>query len=255
MKLIDTHTHLNDPKFEADLEEVISRARDAGVEAMIVCGVDMPSSRLAVEMAESHSGIYATVGVHPHESKSFREGDLQVLRELSSTDKVIAIGEIGLDNHYDFSPRADQIAAFEAQLELANSLRLPVVIHSRQSHADSLAMIRNAGTTEAVFHYFSEDENAAREVLEMGFYIGVDGPVTYKNSEMLRAVVEVCPLDRLLIETDCPYSAPVPHRGKRNEPAFVGIVCQEVARIKKISVEEAAEATSANACRLFHRIT
>lgn len=255
MNLTDTHTHLNDPKFETDLDEVISRARDAGVETMVVCGFDMPSSRRAVEIAEAHAGIYATVGVHPHDSKSFREGDLQVLRELSSTDKVIAIGEIGLDFHYDFSPRADQVAAFEMQLDLANNLGLPAVIHSRESHADTVAMMRSASTTEAVFHYFSEDEHAAREVLDMGFYIGVDGPVTYKNSETLRRVVEVCPLDRLLIETDCPYSAPVPHRGKRNEPAFVGLVCQEVARVKRIGPEEAAEATSANARRLFRRIS
>jgi TatD DNase family protein len=254
MNLTDTHTHLNDPKFEPDLNEVISRARNAGVEMMVVCGFDMPSSWRAVEIAEAYAGICATVGVHPHDSKSFLEGDLRVLRELSSTDKVIAIGEIGLDFHYDFSPRADQVAAFQMQLDLANNLGLPAVIHSRESHMDTVAMIRSAGTTEAVFHYFSEDEDAAREVLDMGFYVGVDGPVTYKNSETLRRVVEACPLDRLLIETDCPYSAPVPHRGRRNEPAFVGLVCQEVARVKKISPEEAAEATSANARRLFRRM-
>jgi TatD DNase family protein len=255
MQMIDTHTHLNDPKFDADLDEVIARAEAAGVERMVVCGSDMPSSRRAVEIAGRYESVYATVGVHPHDAKTFHEGDLRELRELSSTDKVIAIGEIGLDFHYDFSPRPEQMSAFEKQLQLAREVRLPVVVHSREAYAETVDIVKAAGGIEGcVFHYFAGDRKDMEEVLGLGFYIGVDGPVTYKNSETLREVVEACPLDRLLIETDCPYSAPVPHRGKRNEPAFVRYVCEEVARIRGITPQEAGEITTRNACRLFGRM-
>jgi TatD DNase family protein len=253
--MIDTHTHLNDHKFDADLDEVVSRAEAAGVERIVVCGSDMPSSRRAVEIAGRYASVYATVGVHPHDAKSFHEGDLRELRELSSTDKVIAIGEIGLDFHYDFSPRPDQIAAFETQLQLAREVRLPVVVHSREAHAETVAVMKAAGAIEGcVFHCFSGDVRDAGEVLEMGFYIGVDGPVTFKSREDVREVVRACPADRLLIETDCPYLAPVPHRGERNEPAFVRYVCEEIARVRGIAPGEVAEMTARNARRLFGRL-
>ena len=255
MRMIDTHTHLNDPKFEVDLDEVISRAKAAGVERIVVCGYDLPSSLRAVEIAERYESAYATVGVHPHDSKTFGEEMVHELRELSGAGKVIAIGETGLDFHYDFSPRPNQIAAFEKHLELAREVGLPVVVHSRESHGEAVAALKSAGEIAGcVFHCFSGDEKAAEEVLELGFYIGVDGPVTYRSSEELRRVVEMCPLNRLLIETDCPYLAPVPHRGKRNEPAYVRCVCEEVARVRGISPPEAAEITTRNARRLFGRM-
>lgn len=253
--MIDTHTHLNDSKFASDLGEVIDRARTAGVERMVVCGYDMRSSRRAVEIARQYDCVYATVGVHPHDARSVGEGDLAELRELSSTDKVIAIGEIGLDFHYDFSPRPAQKAAFERQLGLANEIGLPVVVHSREAHSETVAVMKAAGSVGGcVFHCFAGNVRDAVEVLDMGFYIGVDGPVTFKSREELREVVAMCPKDRLLVETDCPYLAPVPHRGKRNEPAHVKLVCETVAGLWGISTTETAHITSANALKLFGRM-
>ncbi|MEN6357353.1 MAG: TatD family hydrolase [Armatimonadota bacterium] len=252
-KIIDTHAHLTDPKFSDDLDEVIERANEAGIARIIVCGDSIASSRYAVDLANKYECVFATVGVHPHDSKSYDDKTAGQLAGLSRCDKVLAIGEIGLDFHYDFSPRADQFRAFEAQIDLAGSLGLPIVIHSRESNPEALQIIKShaANITGGVFHYFSGDEDLARQVLEMGLYIGVDGPITYKSSEMQRQVVRYCPLERILIETDCPYLAPVPKRGKRNEPAYARIVAEEVARIKGISIEELAEITTANARRLF----
>lgn len=253
MRLIDTHAHLNDSKFAPDIDEVLARARNAGVGGIIVCGYDLDSSRSAVDLAARFEPIYATVGVHPHDAKSYTADTQTAIEELSRGEKVLAIGEIGLDYHYDFSPRHQQIAAFEAQLELAWKLQLPIVVHSRESNEEALEVLSRSARNiiGCVFHCFSGDEAFARRVLGMGFYIGVDGPVTYKASEKLRRVVEVCPLDRLLVETDCPYLTPVPHRGKRNEPAYVRFVAEEVARIKGVALEELASRTSENARRLF----
>lgn len=254
--MIDTHAHLNDSQFESDLDDVITRAGSAGVERIIVCGYDMPSSRLAVDLADKHESIFATVGIHPHDAKHFNNEAVCELTELSRNNKVIAIGEIGLDFHYDFSPRPDQFTAFEAQINLAGELSLPIVVHSRESNPEVLQVL--AANIEkidgCVFHCFSGDEDFARDVLELGFYIGVDGPITYKSAAKLRRVVEVCPRDRLLIETDCPYLTPIPHRGKRNEPAYVRYVAEEVARIWEMSVEEAAAITSQNARMLFKKM-
>ena len=187
-----------------------------------MCGYDIETSRSAVDLASRHESIYATVGIHPHNAKSSTDESLAVLAELSANPKVLAIGEIGLDFHYDFSPRPDQFAAFEAQIELAGALDLPIIIHSRESNPEVLQVLakRMANIKAGVFHCFSGDEAFAREALDAGFYIGVDGPITYQASEKLRGVVAMCPDDRLLIETDCPYLTPIPHRGKRNEPAY-----------------------------------
>ncbi len=253
MSLIDTHAHLTDPKFDSDREEVIARANAAGVERIIVCGYDLESSRAAVEMAACYESVYATVGVHPHDAKSYSADIESAIAELSRAQKVLAIGEIGLDYHYDFSPRCAQVAAFEAQVEMAARLGLPVVVHSRESNDEALQVLtgRAGNNIAGVFHCFSGDVEFARRVLDAGFYIGIDGPVTYKSSDALRAAVEFCPLDRLLVETDCPYLAPVPHRGKRNEPAYVRHVAEEAARVKGITLERLAAATTANAGRLF----
>lgn len=251
--MIDTHAHLNDPKFEPDLDEVVARAGDAGVERIVVCGYDLPSSRAAVEMAAGYESVYATVGIHPHDAKSYSDLAAAELKELSGAGKVIAVGEIGLDFHYSFSPRPEQFEAFESQVLLAGELGLPIVVHSRESNPDALQVLRgcSANIVGCVFHCFSGDEHFARMVLECGFYIGIDGPITYKASEKLRRVVEMCPMDRLLIETDCPYLTPVPHRGKRNEPAYVRYVAEEVARIRGMTLEEVDQATTQNARMLF----
>lgn len=255
--MIDTHTHLNDSKFEADLDEVVARAFQAGVQRMVVCGFDMESSRAAVEIAGHYDGVYATVGVHPHDAKSFDDDARATLAKLSHDAKVVAIGEIGLDFHYDFSPREEQVAAFEAQIDLAGELGLPMVVHSRKSNPEAITILRAkaANIVGCVFHCFSGDESFAREVIDMGFYIGIDGPVTYEGAKKIRRVIEACPLDRLLIETDCPYLTPVPHRGERNEPAYVRYVAEEVARIKGMDFDELVSATTASAKALFTRLT
>lgn len=254
--MIDTHAHLNDPKFADDLDDVLARAKKAGVERIVVCGYDLPSSRTAVEMAERYESVYASVGVHPHDASHFDDHTLTELKEFSRCSKVIAIGETGLDFHYNFSPREAQNEAFKAHVALAGELGLPIIVHSRESNFEALQVLREttANIWGCVFHCFSGDEHFAREVLGMGFYIGIGGPITYKASEKLRKVVEMCPCDRLLLETDCPYLAPVPHRGKRNEPAYVRYVLEEVARVKGITFEELEEITTANARELFTRM-
>ena len=251
--LTDTHAHLNDPKFSGDLDEVMSRAEQAGVGRMIVCGYDIKTSRGAVGLASRHETIYAAVGIHPHDAKTLDDDALAVLAELSANPKVLAIGEIGLDFHYDFSPRPDQFAAFEAQIDLAAALDLPIIIHSRESNPEVLQVLakRMSNIKAGVFHCFSGDEAFAREALDAGFYIGVDGPITYQASEKLRGVVAMCPDDRLLIETDCPYLTPIPHRGKRNEPAYLRYVAEEVARVRGTDIETIARRTSRNARKLF----
>ena len=251
--LIDTHAHLNDPKFAEDVDEVIARAAEAGVGRIIVPGYDIESSRAAVDLADRCECVYATVGIHPHDAKNYNDEIEQALAELSHGSKVLAIGEIGLDFHYDLSPRAQQGAAFEAQIDLAWRLEFPIVVHSRESNPEVMDVLksRSGKIVGGVFHCFSGELEFAQEVLDLGFYIGLDGPLTYKASEKLRRVVEMCPLDRLLVETDCPYLSPIPYRGKRNEPAYVTYVADEVARVKGITIEEVAEATSANAGRLF----
>lgn len=251
--MIDTHAHLNDSKYDTDLPEVIAHANAAGVERIVVCGYDLASSRRAIEIASSYESVFATVGVHPHDAKSFDADTLCQIAELSTHAKVIAIGETGLDFHYDFSPREEQFRAFEAQLELAVTLDLPVVVHSRESNDEALQVLmeRAGNNVRCVFHYFSGDEGFARRVLDAGFYIGIDGPITYKGAEKLRRVVRMCPTDRLLIETDCPYLTPIPHRGKRNEPAYVRLVAEEIARIKGLDISEIDEMTTRNAGELF----
>ncbi len=253
MRLVDTHAHLNDKRFKHDLASVIERADAAGVERMIVCGFDLASSELATEIASKNDAVYATVGVHPHDASQYSPDLERRLVELSRRPKVIAIGEIGLDFHYDFSPQKAQFAAFEAQVALADKLGLPIVVHSRESNSEALQVLNGfAGNiVGCVFHCFSGDEYFAADLLDEGFYIGVDGPITYPSAEKLREVVRICPLDRILIETDCPYMAPVPHRGKRNEPAYVRHVAEGIASVKARSVEDVAQITARNARDLF----
>lgn len=254
--MIDTHAHLNDSKFEHDLDDVICRAAEAGVSRIVVCGYDIPSSVQAVETASRCESVYASVGVHPHDATRFDDESAGRIVELSRVAKVIAVGEIGLDFHYDFSPRDDQVRAFEAQISLAGELGLPIIVHSRESNPEALQVLRASASNivGCVFHCFSGDEAFAREVLDAGFYIGVDGPVTYRASGKLRRVVEMCPIDRLLVETDCPYLSPVPHRGKRNEPAFVRYVLEECARVKGMTFEQIEQITDHNVRTLFPRL-
>lgn len=251
MLLVDSHAHLSFSQFDADRDEVIRRAREAGVAAIIEVGADLESSRAAVALAERHEFIYATVGIHPHDATTLTPAALAELRRLACHPKVVAIGEIGLDYYRDLSPRDAQRRAFEAQLALAAEIGQPrVVIHCREALDDVLAMLRGWNGT-GVMHSYSGGPGRLDEVLALGFWVSLSGPVTFPRSERLRAVAAAVPLERLLVETDCPYLTPEPYRGRRNEPAYVRYVVEAVARARGLSAEAVAEATAENAQRLF----
>ncbi len=268
MTLIDTHAHLDFSRFDADRPAVIERAKAAGVAAIVNVGADLPSSRRAVILAEEYACIYAAVGMHPHDAKKLDGAALAELRELAQHPKVVAVGEIGLDFYRNLSPRDVQRRAFQAQLAWAARLGKPVVIHDRDAHDDVMEILADwaAGLENSspvvskakplagrlgVLHTFSGDLVMAERAIELGFYISISGPVTYKNARRFPDIVRALPLDRLLVETDCPFLAPHPHRGKRNEPAYVRLVAERLAALKGISVEELAEATTTNAQHLF----
>ncbi|RLC60971.1 MAG: hydrolase TatD [Chloroflexota bacterium] len=250
MRLIDSHAHLNFPQFDADREAVIARARKAGLVAILNVGTDLASSRAAVKLAEKYDFLYAAVGVHPHDARTLTPTVLDELRRLARHPKVVAIGEIGLDYYRDLSPRPMQQWAFADQLALAAELGLPVVVHSREAHDDVLATLQGWDGV-GVLHSYSAGPERLEEVLELGFYIGISGPVTFPKANRLRAVAATVPLERLLVETDCPYLTPVPHRGRRNEPAYVQYVVEAVARARETSPKAVARATADNARRLF----
>jgi TatD DNase family protein len=250
MGLIDSHGHLDFPHFNQDRDLVIARARGAGLVAILNVGTDLPSSRAAVELAQGYDFIHAAVGIHPHDAKTVTADVLDELRTLAGHPKVVAIGEIGLDYYRDLSPRPAQRRAFSAQLTLAAELGLPVVVHSREAHDDVLATLRGWEGT-GVLHSYSGGPRLLAEVLSLGFAIGISGPVTFRNAASLREVAASVPAGRLLVETDCPYLTPEPHRGRRNEPAYVTHVAAAVARAREESVREVAESTCDNARRLF----
>jgi TatD DNase family protein len=254
MPLIDSHAHLDSRQFDGDRDAVIARARQAGLVAIVNAGASLESSRAAIVLADRHDFIYATVGIHPHDAKSVSRPVLKELRALASHPKVVAIGEIGLDYYRDLSPRPVQRRAFADQLALATELDLPVVIHSRHAHDDALDMLRDwASATKGigVLHSYAAGPERLDEVLEMGFYIGISGPVTFKKAERLREVAAKAPLNRLLIETDCPYLTPEPYRGKRNEPAHVRYVAQAITQARNVTQRKIGLATTDNARRLF----
>jgi len=250
MALIDSHTHLDFPQFDTDREAVIARAREAGLAAILNVGADLPSSRAAVALAEQYDFIYAAVGVHPHDARTVTPAVLDELRALARHPKVVAVGEIGLDYYRDLSPRPVQRQVFADQLALATELALPVVIHSREAYDDVLAALRG-WQGAGVIHSYSAGLERLEEVLALGFFASISGPVTFRRAHRLRAVAAAVPLERLLVETDCPYLTPVPYRGRRNEPAYVRYVAEAVARARGISDEALARATADNARRLF----
>jgi TatD DNase family protein len=258
--LIDTHAHLDLPQFAADCAAVVERAQAAEVGAIINAGADVESSRRAVALAQQYPEVYAAVGVHPHDAKKLDGDALAALRELARQPKVVAVGEIGLDFYRNLSPQDVQRRAFQAQLAWAERLGKPVIVHDREAHAEVLSALTSwaAGLGRSpldgrvgVLHSFSGDLSMARRVIELGFYVSISGPVTYPNARRLVEIVRALPLDRLLIETDCPYLTPQPHRGRRNEPAYVRLVAEKVAEIKGLALDEVATMTTANARRLF----
>jgi TatD DNase family protein len=258
MRLIDSHAHLDMPHFDADRDAVIARAKEAGVTAMLTLGVDGPSSQRAVELARQYDGVYAAVGIHPHEAKHATPEVYKVLMGLArerERSHLIAWGEIGLDYHYDHSPRDMQQREFRRQIRMARELDLPVCIHSRDAHDDVIAILDEEMAIDAgvVMHCFSGDEQVARRCLDLGYYLSFAGPVTFTNARTLPAVVPLVPDDRLLIETDSPYLSPHPWRGRehRNEPARVVIIAARLAELRGISVEDVGRVTTHNFQRLF----
>ncbi len=256
LALVDSHAHLDFAQFDADREQVLARAWAAGLAAIVNVGADLPSSRAGVELSREHERIFAAVGVHPHDAKDLTGAALAELESLARAPKVVAIGEIGLDFYRDLSPRPVQRAAFEAQLALAARLRKPVIVHDRDAHGEVMAILRGwVGTSplaeKGVLHCFSGGLEMALEAVELGFLISIAGPITYPNARKLPEIAAALPLDKLLVETDCPFLAPHPHRGRRNEPAYVSLVAEAVARARGVPVGEVAHATTANAARVF----
>jgi len=253
---IDSHAHLDSRQFDADRERVIQRAWAAGLTAIINAGIDLRSSAAGIELAERHQGIFASVGFHPHDAKSLTASALAEMESLARSPKVVAIGEIGLDYYRNLSPKPAQRTAFRAQLGMAARLDKPVIVHDRDAHGEIMAILEEWASTvpraaKGVLHCFSGDLAMAVKAVEMGFYISIAGPITYGNARQLPEIVKSLPLDRMLIETDCPYLMPHPHRGKRNEPAYVRLVAEAVARCRGIPEAEVARFTSANTRTLF----
>jgi TatD DNase family protein len=253
--VIDSHCHLDTDAFAGDRDEVIERARAAGVTAMVCVGAgqDTSSARGSVALAGRHADVYATVGVHPHDVARMSEADWAELGELAGGSRVVAVGETGLDYHYDHSPRETQRAAFRRFVALARGARKPVVSHVREAHADAAAVLGEEGAAAVggVIHCFTGGVDDARRYLDLGQHLSFSGILTFKNADDIRAAAAFAPLDRLLVETDAPYLAPIPHRGRRNEPALVALTLAALAQLRGISVEEADRATTANTRRLF----
>lgn len=251
--LFDTHVHLNAEQFEEDLTEVIERARQAGVERMLVVGFDRPTIQKAMELIEAYDFLYASVGWHPVDAIDMTDEDLLWIEELSAHPKVVALGEMGLDYHWDKSPKAVQQEVFRRQIRLAKKVQLPIVIHNREATADIMTILKEEGAEEVggIMHCFSGSAETAIECIKLNFLISLGGPVTFKNAKKPKEVAKEVPIDKLLIETDCPYLAPHPFRGKRNEPAYVRLVAEQIAELKEIPVEEVERITTENAKKLF----
>jgi TatD DNase family protein len=249
--LIDTHCHLEMDEFNNDRDAVIQRARDAGVEALITIGSDLTGNAGGYALSEKFDFIYSAVGFHPHDAKYFTEEIFKQIKEWSRGGKVVAIGEIGLDYHYDHSPREIQQGVFRKQLSYAKQVDLPVVIHSREAEKDTLDILRQSGVKKGVFHCFSGGREMAIQVLEMGFHISIAGPVTFKKATGLHEIARIVPDISLLIETDAPYLTPEPFRGKRNEPSYLVHTATAIAALRGVTLEDIARITTLNAKRLF----
>ncbi len=251
--LIDTHVHLNADQYEEDVEDVIERSREAGVTKMVVVGFDRKTITKAMELVEQYPFLYAVVGWHPVDAIDCTEEDLAWIESLAEHPKVVAIGEMGLDYHWDKSPKDIQQQLFRKQIQLAKRVKLPIVIHNRDATADVVRILEEEDAKEVggIMHAFGGSVETAQQCIDMNFYISLGGTVTFKNAKAPKKIAAEIPLEKLLVETDAPYLTPHPYRGKRNEPFYVTLVAEEIARIKEISVEEVASVTTKNALNLF----
>lgn len=251
--LFDTHAHLNAEQYNEDLEQVIERAKSEKVEKIVVVGFDRPSITRAMELIEEYDFIYAAIGWHPVDAIDMTDEDLAWIKDLSQHEKVVAIGEMGLDYYWDKSPKDVQKEVFRRQIALAKEVKLPIVIHNRDATEDVVTILKEEGAAEVggIMHCFTGSLETAKACMEMNFYISFGGPVTFKNAKKPKEVVKEIPSDKLLIETDCPYLTPVPFRGKRNEPSYVKYIAEQIAELREISFEELAELTTKNAKKVF----
>lgn len=248
--LTDTHCHLDDQKYSQDLEEVIS---DSDLLFILNPGCDIPSSQRAIEISEQFPKVYAAVGIHPNDLKDYKSSDIEKLKELASNKKVKAIGEIGLDYYYEDNPKPEiQMKAFRDQIELAEELDLPFIVHDREAHEDTMTILREYPQAKCVVHAFSGDLEMAKEVIELGNMISIGGPLTFKNSGNLPEIIKEIPLEYVMLETDGPYLTPVPFRGKRNKPSNVRYVANKIAELKNMSIEEVEKITADNARKFFN---
>ncbi|MBR1566481.1 MAG: TatD family hydrolase [Oscillospiraceae bacterium] len=247
----DTHAHYDDEAFDADRDALLSALPGAGVTLVVDPGCDVKSSEKALALAERFPHVYAAVGIHPEELAGMEAGDLAKIEALCAHEKCVAIGEIGLDYYWDDTHREEQKALFIEQLELALRHDKPVIIHDREAHGDSLDIVRRYSDVQGVFHCYSGSKEMAEELLKRGWYLGFDGPITYKNARKAIEVLEICPLDRLLIETDSPYLSPVPRRGKRNDSRNLQYIAEKIAEVKGLTCEEVAKISMENGRRLF----
>lgn len=250
--LVDTHAHLQWKSFDKDLDMVINRARKADVKCIVNVGFDVDGNRKAIELADKHKDLFAAVGIHPHNASEFNEKVMHEIKRLSKNQKVVAIGEIGLDYYRNLSPRETQKEAFETQLALAKELALPVIIHDREAHIDILQILSKfKGKIHGIMHCFSGDRRMAQQCIELDFYISFAGSVTFPSSHQLHEVVKWANLSDILLETDSPWLAPQGFRGRRNEPAFLPFTAKKIAELKDLSIAEVVEATTENAKKIF----
>ena len=250
--IFDSHTHYDSDAYDEDRDELLDSLFEKGIIAAVNCGSDLKTSRTSQALSQKYDNIYFAAGIHPHEASAIGENDFDEIKKLLSDPKCVAIGEIGLDYHYDFSPRETQIEVFEYQLKLAKELDMPVVIHNREAHQDTWELLKKY-KPKGVVHCFSGSVEMAKDILSIGMYIGLGGATTFKNAKTPVAVAKMLPANRLLIETDCPYMTPVPHRGERNDSSYIPYIAELMAEVRGVTAQEILDMTAENARRLFFK--
>ena len=248
--IFDSHAHYNDEQFDIDRDSLLASLPEAGIVGIINCGTDVASSAESLKMAEKYPFIYAACGYHPESALEFTDDNLLEIENMLSHEKCVAVGEIGLEYHYDFVPKDVQKYVFEKHLELAVKYDMPVIVHDREAHADTMELLKKY-KPKGVLHCYSGSAEMAKEIIKLGMYIGLGGAVTFKNAVKAVEVAAMLPLDRLLLETDCPYMSPVPMRGKRNNSAYIEFVAEKIAEIRNMSAQEILDITAENTKRLF----